>query len=174
MTRGIARRFLNYCSSNACPQSEAVARLELTRGPLSRGNSKVLSARVSTQTVDKLARVAAAHRVPTHVFMRQALTMLAAGASGAAAPDPEGVIADVTKALGLPIDSPAAAVLAAVKDLLDSLAASVPDEALHQNPDPPPATQLTSLSAADRASLARRGITTDRQFAEAKSQVKRV
>lgn len=151
ITRGVARRLATYCSDARCSQSDAMATLEaLSRGTLTRANSQVVAARVPIETANRIARFAAAHRVPAHVFVRQALALLTA--SPVAPPDPEGILADLTKALGLPAHTAPSDVLTALRDLFAALGAPV--DPLAATPDPPPATltraDLAAMTPADR------------------------
>jgi hypothetical protein len=152
MTRGVAKRFAMYCSDSVCSQSEAMARLEaLSRGTLTRANSRVVAARVPLETAQRIARFAAAHRVAPHVFVRQALALMTAGP--VASPDPEGILADLTKALGLPEYTAPGDVLTALRDLFAALGAPAGD-ALAATPDPIPAelsrADLAAMTPADR------------------------
>jgi hypothetical protein len=102
-----------------------------------------VATRVPIETAQRIARFAAAHRVAPHVFVRQALALMTA--SPVAPPDPEGVLADLTKALGLPEYTSPGDVLKALEDLFAALGAPVGD-ALAANPEPaPPPAQLSAF-----------------------------
>lgn len=151
MTRGVAKRFAQYCSGEVCSQSEAMARLEaLSRGSLTRANSRVVAARVPLETAKRITRFAAAHGVAPHVFVRQALALMTAGPVGS--PDPEGILADLTKALGLPEFTLPGDVLNALTDLFAALGAQV--DPLEAAADAPPAelsrAELAAMTPADR------------------------
>jgi len=125
-------------------------RLEaLSRGTLTRANSRVIATRVPLKTAERIIQAAAAHGVAPHVFLRQAVTRLTATPLG---PDPEGILADLTKALGLPPLSSPDAVLSALKDLFAALQTTT--DPLAAGAQPPP-DQLSMLSATERAVASR-------------------
>ncbi|MEI9950635.1 MAG: hypothetical protein WDO74_17065 [Pseudomonadota bacterium] len=144
--------------------------------------------RGAVQAVERIARAAAKHRIAPPVFVQRAMTLLSSGAT--ARPDPEGVLADLTKALGLPEYSAPADVLAALKDLFEALSPASTADPLAAGAEPPPPAQLstlsmlakrgwtperiTALSATEREVIAKRGWTPEQLAAESKRAVRRV
>ena len=135
VTKGVAKRLVNYCSANGCDQRTALSRLEaLSRAPLTRGTSRVLSTRVATDTAERISRVAALRGMSPSTYLRGAVAILTAPV----ADDPERKLSDLLLALGLPEGSSPDVVLAAVRDVIAALTPSETDP-LAQAADPQPA-----------------------------------
>lgn len=142
---------------------------------MARISPHVVATRLTPAQLLETSAAAQARGQSVSTYTRDALARACVALLTAEGTSPEYKLAAIADLLELPAGS-------TVEQIVEALGAlgatgadtTLPPDPLAQNPDQPITTRLTTLSAADRAALAKRGIFNDRQFAEAKSQVKRV
>lgn len=139
------------CALCAMPATHNAAAL------VAASRSRVLSARVTPEAFARVRAIAAARRTTVTVLLHGAIATL--GAAAWVAPTKEMIarLDALVSALGLEKDSAASDILDAIGAIL--AATQTPDlpgdDPVTQMPDPPPASALSRLSAADQAVAAR-------------------
>jgi len=176
LTRGVARKLVDYCSTHACSQSEAIARLNAAPGravALGRSQSKVVGSRVPLAQYAKIKITARAMGTTPGQLIRRALDSAFAGGTPQ---DPQSLLGQIAADLGLDPSASPADVVKAVQALCDGLdaapapanAAPKPGKAAPANaaPPAPPAKQYSREVLAHCKKL---GITL-REFEAAKAR----
>lgn len=134
LTNHVARRFVQYCSGNACSQSDALDRLER----LGKTTSTAFGVRVPNTQLAAFRKFAELRGMTLGQLARAAMQAALSVAPNMAPIDPDQaakMIRAIAVAIGMPRDSLAGAVVAAVNVLVDAVESA--------NPTPPEAAVET-------------------------------